>query len=437
MSQWPDGDFAPQVLNRLDELDWQGIENTDNPVDFQEYLNRWPNGIYAPQARNRLVELNQCQELFWQSIVDSENPADFREYLNQWSAGTFAVRARDRIEELEFWESIADSESPANFQEYLNQWPSGTLAARARAQVEELEFWELIADSESPADFREYLNQWSAGTFAARARDRIADLEPPAPVPGRVFRDCPECPQMIVLPAGTFRMGSTDGNDNERPVRDVRVPAFALGRYEVTFGEWDACVESGACTDRIGDEGWGRGRRPVMNLRWEDAQNYVQWLARMTGQPYRLPSEAEWEYAARAGTTTRWSWGNEELQQCRYANGADRTRRLRLRNWPASVFVDCNDRHDYPAPVGSYTPNAFGLHDMLGNVWEMVADCWHDNYVGAPSDVTAWTRDGNCNQRPARGGSYLDDPNLLRTAARLRRGEYHDNRGFRVARALE
>ena len=253
-------------------------------------------------------------------------------------------------------------------------------------------------------------------------RRRQAEL-----TPGRVFRDCPECPEMVVLPAGSFTMGSPPGEEgrigNEGPQRRVTIRhPFAVGKYEVTFAEWDACVSAGGCRHRPDDEGWGRDRRPVINVNWENARGYVRWLSRRTGKRYRLLSEAEWEYAARAGTTTRYHWGD--------GIGRDRANCL-----------GCGSGENgwKTIPVGSYLPNAFGLHDVHGNVAEWVEDCYSDSHARAPSDGSPW-KGGDCSLRVVRdGGEY--GPRYMRSA---RRAEPHSfvmtsglhSIGFRVARTL-
>ena len=251
--------------------------------------------------------------------------------------------------------------------------------------------------------------------------------------PGKVFKDCAKCPQMVVLPGGSFVMGSPPGEERrttyENPQRRVRIRTFAIGRFEVTFAEWDACVSAGGCTHRPGDRGWGRGRRPVMNVSWHDAQQFVRWLSRVTGKRYRLPSEAEWEYAARAGTRTAYPWGTRASHT--YANyGKDEC---------CGGHAAGRDRWIHTAPVGSFPPNRFGLYDMQGNVWEWVEDCWHRTYRGAPVTGRAWLSGGNCRERVYRGGSWDRYPQVLRSAYRFKYlagwrsgGEI----GFRVSRTL-
>lgn len=240
--------------------------------------------------------------------------------------------------------------------------------------------------------------------------------------PGESFRDLDIAPEMVVLPPGEFLMGSKDGegDDDERPQHKVTIrQAFAVGKYPVTFAEWDAAVAQGGVSHKPRDQGWGRGRRPVIDVSWDDAQAYVKWLAQKTAQPYRLLSEAEWEYACRAGTETADSFGDSitKAQAAFWERGLD----------SAGKTVE----------VGSFPANRFGLHDMHGNVWEWCQDCWNDNYRGAPSDGSAWTASDR-SRRVLRGGSWLDFAQDLRAANRDR--NYPDDRvsylGFRLARTL-
>ncbi len=242
--------------------------------------------------------------------------------------------------------------------------------------------------------------------------------------PKDAFRECAkDCPEMVVVPAGKFMMGSPEGQgtDDERPQHEVTIAGpFAVSKLEVTFDDWDACVAYGDCP-HAGDSGWGHGRQPVINVTWDDAQRYVAWLSKMTGKPYRLLSEAEWEYAARAGTQTVYSWGDEIGEGNANCDG-------------------CGSQWDgkQTAPVGSFAANAFALHDMHGNVFEWVEDCMHGNYEGAPEDGSAWTEGGDCNNRALRGGSWFGNSDFLRSA---NRGGYStDGRnvivGFRVGRTL-
>jgi len=253
-----------------------------------------------------------------------------------------------------------------------------------------------------------------------------AGAPPELPEDGAVFRDCDVCPAMVRVPAGAFLMGSPESEpgryQDEGPQRVVLVAAFAAGVHEVTFTEWEACVEAGGCLEHLpGDEGWGRTDRPVINVNWNDARAYADWLSEVTGHRYRLLSEAEWEYAARAGASTARPWGETVTDACLFANG----------DYSA---LPCGDGHENTAPAGSFKPNAFGLYDMHGNVWEWVQDCWNDDYEGAPTDGSAWTG-GDCGRRVIRGGSWDDGARLLRSASRSGSGRSlrGNDVGFRLA----
>ncbi|MEK8015841.1 MAG: formylglycine-generating enzyme family protein [Candidatus Parabeggiatoa sp.] len=235
----------------------------------------------------------------------------------------------------------------------------------------------------------------------------------------KVFRDPlkdgGEGPEMIIIPAGRFRMGDirNTGSANEKPVHQVSVKSFAMGRYPITFAEYDLFCEA-KNREKPSERGLGRDdNRPVINVSWDDAVAYLNWLTAQTGKPYRLPSEAEWEYAARAGTDTDYWWGNEIGQN--RANCRDS-------GWGGKKT----------SPVGSFEANPFGLYDTVGNVWEWCADPWHENYEKAPTDGHIWQKAGE-NRRLLRGGSFLVDPNYCRAAIRNRvsSGNYNGNRGFR------
>ncbi len=248
-------------------------------------------------------------------------------------------------------------------------------------------------------------------------------------------------PQMVTIPAGSFQMGSPASEPErmsvEGPQHQVKVAAFELGKTEVTFDEWDACVTAGGCQHKPDDAGWGRGRRPVINVSWNDAQAYVAWLKRETGERWRLPTEAEWEYAARAGTTTPFSTG-----ACITTRQANYGGIWKLDYSDCGAKTDVNLYKNQPAanktqPVASYPANPWGLYDMHGNVWEWVEDCHHKSYQGAPTDGSAWTQ-GACPARVQRGGSWDTSPWLLRSAVRYPFDSRYgtNNLGFRVARTL-
>jgi formylglycine-generating enzyme required for sulfatase activity len=258
---------------------------------------------------------------------------------------------------------------------------------------------------------------------AARPSPQVSSVAPATEPsggfkPGDVFRDCSSCGELVVVPSGSFDMGSS--SEYENPVHRVSInKPFAIGRYEVTFAEWDQCVEEGGCKHRPDDREWGRGDRPVINVSWLDAKAFVTWLSQKTGKTYRLPTEAEWEYAARGGTNTPFWWGRDvgtRQANCRECNTGDLQK---------------------TSPVGSYKANAFGLYDTAGNVAEWIEDCWNDNYRGAPNNGSAWSS-GQCRLRVLRGGAFDSQAKYLRSMARFRYDtdvRYTAN-GFRVVREL-
>ena len=231
------------------------------------------------------------------------------------------------------------------------------------------------------------------------AADAASVAQKPAPRPGETITDCPNCPELIVLPEGKFEMGSPAAEKgrfpDEGPQREVTIPAFAMSKYEITFAQWDACLAGGGCKEfSPSDQSWGRGRRPVIGVSRTDAQSYVDWLNLQAGKAvYRLPTEAEWEYAARAGTKTPYAVG-AAIQPKDATFGTLRT-----------------------DPVGSYAANAFGLYDMAGNAAEWTADCYTASYAKAPADGAAVAVEG-CKTYVYRGGNYADKAPVLRTANR-------------------
>jgi formylglycine-generating enzyme required for sulfatase activity len=247
---------------------------------------------------------------------------------------------------------------------------------------------------------------------------------------GEAFRDRlkngGEGPEMVVVPPGSFRMGSLQGSDFNRPVHGVQIQKpFAIGRYEVTFDEYDQfAIATGRSLPK--DGGWGRGRRPVINVSWQDAVEYSKWLSEQTGKRYRLPTEAEWEYAARAGTGTAYWWGNE--------------------GWKSGM-ANCNNcgsqwDNKQTSPVGSFKPNPFGLYDTAGNVYEWVLDLWQYSYLGAPTDGSAWeqkNRDNVGPKRVRRGGSWRSYPEDSRVFHREGVGasDRGHNLGFRLVQDLD
>ena len=328
-------------------------------------------------------------------------------YLTREQADALAAKGRDAAEAAE--------------QEREEQ-------ARAAREAADRDAFAAARSANTVAAFDEYLRSFPSGRHVDEARRLREEVDDGFAV-GDVFRDCPQhCPQMVVVPAGRFTMGSPSEDGyyiDEGPQHEVTIGSkFAVGVYEVTFDEWDACVSGGGCGGyRPDDEGWGRGGRPVINVSWEDARAYAEWLSGETGESYRLLSESEWEYVARAGTVTKFWWGND-IGSNRANCGSDL----------------CGDSYEYTSPVGSFGANAFGLHDVHGNVWEWVEDCWHENYEGAPRDGSVWLGDqgGDCSARVLRGGSWGNVPLKLRSAYRgwSDSGGRGNGLGFRLLRPV-
>jgi formylglycine-generating enzyme required for sulfatase activity len=290
-----------------------------------------------------------------------------------------------------------------------------------------------------------------------KAAKKTKQTAQPLPA-GKIIRDCASCPKMVVIPAGSFDMGSPNSeaerSDDEGPVHHVNVVTFAMGKTEITRGQFaafanetkyssgDKCwtLEKGKIEEREGD--WRKLRYgqednyPIGCVNWNDAQAYTQWLSHKTGKQYRLPTEAEWEYSARGKTSTARYWGDNPDEACKYANAADKTAQAQIHGASSWSAFNCSDGFSYTAPVGSFKANAFGLFDMLGNAWEWTEDSYHGSYKDAPVDGSAWQGDGA--KRVLRGGSWNNSPRIVRSAMRnsykpeLRYSFY----GFRVARTL-
>ncbi len=304
----------------------------------------------------------------------------------------------------------------------------------------------------------------------AQAAATLKEAPRALPRPGSVFQDCADCPRMVVIPAGEFTMGSPAAEAgrgvDEGPQRQVAIALYALGRSEVTVAEFRRFAdEAGYKTEaerdarQLGCSGFiyadpaaanpggppvtswrspgltQAESHPVLCVSWNDARAYAQWMSKKTGRRYRLPSEAEWEYAARAGSVAARPWGEDPAQACRFANVADQSR---FQTWGFGQKHECTDGHYFTAPAGGYLPNRFGLYDMLGNAWEWTEDCWNASYAGAPQDGSAWVS-GDCAQRVLRGGSWSTVPRFARAATRYRNtADHRDNlTGFRLARNVE
>ncbi|WP_354684151.1 formylglycine-generating enzyme family protein [Cupriavidus necator] len=353
----------------------------------------------------------------------------------------------DEQYELTFWDSIKNSNHAADYEAYLKQYPNGKFAGLAKARLERLA---AASKAQAPAPAPSKPAPASppprAGTSAGGQVSRAPAASPPAARPasppavaaaprsgtaagGAVsvtprageIRDCPACPVLVTVPAGSFTMGSSASDPAEKPPHHVTIgEPFAIGRYEVTVEQWNACVEAGAC-QRVPTVADSAKNAPVRDVSWDDAQQYVAWLSKTTGKTYRLPTEAEWEYAARGGTSSAFWWGDQ------------------MRKGNANC-KECGDpwSQDAPATVGSFAANPYGLHDVNGSVWEWVADCWHSSYKGAPTDGRAWN-ENVCGTRVIRGGSWREGASYMVSSTRFKYSPSvrQSQNGFRVARDMK
>lgn len=340
--------------------------------------------------------------------------------------------------EMTFWESIKDSTHVSDYEAYLKAYPKGKFVALAQARIDRLGAAAPQGGAVAePAAAGKASRPPAAGAKVASEPARATKPEPRAAAPaaaappvvaagppakaGAELTDCPECPVLISIPAGSFTMGSNSSDVSEKPAHQVTVHTpFAIGKYEVTVAQWNSCADANACP-RLSPASNSLASGPVRDVSWDDAQVYVKWLTASTGKPYRLPTEAEWEYAARAGTSSRYWWGEQM----------------------AVGKANCKDcgppwRADAPGQAGSFAPNPWGLYDVNGSVWEWVSDCWHNSFKDAPSDAKAWEAP-DCSVRVIRGGSWREGAAYMVSSSRFKydASVRHAQNGFRVARAIK
>ncbi|MEP1231626.1 MAG: SUMF1/EgtB/PvdO family nonheme iron enzyme [Litorimonas sp.] len=427
LTLFPDGkhkDDAQEQINAYDNKAWDIAEQRQTLAGYEDYLESWPEGLHASQAREKIAEIKARAEAIAKDAAERA--------------------ARDAAD----WDVAAQNNTIDSYGRYLTKQPRGKWVDEAQKRIDGLKASQA-ADAASAADnqawaaaqaanradgYQQYLTSYPQGAHVAKA---IAAIEQLKPAPGREFQDCSECPTMVSLPTGNANLGAADdepnGRPNEKPQRPVTfTDLFAIGVHEVTFAQWGACVAGGGCNGTPSDNGWGGNNRPVINVSWSDAQAYTSWLTQKTGFNYSLPSEAQWEYAARGGEAKSLQ-GGSTTALCAFANGAGIESGLGWAN------QDCTDpASDRTLPVGTLSPNGFGVKDMIGNVAEWTLDCNTLNLRDAPTDGRADQR-GSCNQRSVRGGSWFSGPSDLRFAARLmqRRGDSNDFTGFRVVRKIE
>ena len=439
-----------------DEAAWQQAYSVDTPESYAEYLREFPTGSGAEMARRQLADF---EAEAWQALQASQSVQEHNDYLAVFdeSANAPAVRRRlqrlgqeaearrqaveaQKAADLAGWNAARNQGTNDAMDAYLANFPKGAYRADARELRRRIKLEEddrrafVLAERRGTRDgYQRYIDAFPQGFHIADALQALDDLTFKH---GKVFADCQGCPTMIVLGSGSFTQGAAPddpmGKSSEKPEHRVRIEKmFAMGVYEVTFAQWDRCWQAGSCPPAE-DPGWGRNRRPVINVDWDGANQFAQWLSDHTGQVYRLPSESEWEYAARAGTD--WYWiGREDSRLCEYANGAGRETDA---EWSHAFCAD--GQATGTSEVGRYLANPFGLYDTIGNVGEWTRDCATLSYVDAPTDGSA-REQGLCSSRIVRGGSWFHGAVDLRFSARHRSGtrESNDFTGFRVVRAIE
>jgi formylglycine-generating enzyme required for sulfatase activity len=436
-------------------LRWQQALEADTIFAYQRFRQDYPNSIHEQSAVEHLAQLDD--ELWQRSDTEGTRSA-YESYLEQLPQGRHEAEAMIRLEVMDrtaaeekrqqdvraqednlAWNEARMQRNIAALDKYMAAFPDGRHLAEAQALRRELS--DAANDSSAFAaaqklntrkSYQAYIDAFPRGQHVTEALTAIDGL---ALRPGKRFRDCDDCPDLVVLASGSYWQGAEEDSKaalaNEKPMRKVVLQKpLAIGIHEVTMAQWQVCVAGGACQP-VNDNGWGGGARPVMMVSWNDAQGYLEWLSKKTGQRYRLPSESEWEYAARAGDTTEWPDDNP-AGVCTMANLAGSETGFR---WAHNA---CSDAWALEtAPVGSLLSNMFGLHDALGNVAEWTADCMSLSYADAPADGTANSR-GLCNSRVTRGGSWFSGARESRLSARfnLKAGDRNDFTGFRVVREL-
>lgn len=393
-----------------------------------------PDHAFLASASAGILPKNSDEQYdlsFWDSIKNSNYAADYEAYLKQYPNGKFASLAKARLERLR-----AAASSPAPAPTAKPETKPETRAAESKPAPTPAPAARSTPSTTTPAPSSPSAAS-SAGQPRSRAGGAIAqgtvtygaegkEAAPTAPARsgetaatrGGETRDCPQCPLMISLNPGSLTMGSATSDPAERPPHHVTIGhAFAIGKYEVTSEQWNACADANACP-RIATNPADAKTAPARDISWDDAQQYVAWLSKTTGKTYRLPTEAEWEYAARGGTSSAFWWGD------RMAKGNANCK-------------DCGDpwNDGAPANVGSFAANPYGLHDMNGSVWEWVADCWHSSYKNAPVDGRAWEEPA-CTARVIRGGSWREGASYMVSSTRFKYSTSvrQSQNGFRVVR---
>jgi formylglycine-generating enzyme required for sulfatase activity len=350
----------------------------------------------------------QFELAFWNSVKDSKQVSDYEAYLHAYPKGRFAALARARIQQLKAAPPQAAAPAPT-------QQPAQPPPAQAAKPAEQPKA------AAKPQQGKAQPAAATGASTAAGTQDEAAAVTTTSAGAVATVKDCDACPLMVALSPAPFTMGSNNSDPSERPAHKValRTP-FAIGKVEVTVGQWAQCVKASVCPS-VPSAANAAENLPMRDVSWDEAQLYLKWLSTVSRRPYRLPTEAEWEYAARGGTTSRYWWGEQMKGGNASCKGCGEP-------WKAEA----------PPPAGSFVANPFGLLDMNGSVWEWVQDCWHSSYKGAPPDGSAWA-DGSCQSRVIRGGSWREDGSYMLTTTRFKydASVRQSQNGFRVARSLK
>jgi formylglycine-generating enzyme required for sulfatase activity len=436
---------------------WEAALDADTVLAYRRFMDDYPDSVYLGQAQ---IQLGILDDRVWEQLSTENTLPAYRDYLEQFPNGLHQAEALARIDEFEqalareqrekeererrdrqAWEDARTRGTFAAVDRYVREWPTGMfigeardLRTRLKAAMEDDEAFSSAQSLNTREAYQVYIDAFPQGDHVTEALAAMDDL---VMRPGKLFSDCAGCPRMIVIPPGRFEQGSPDdaaqGLAAERPVRSVNIPELiAVGVHEITMAQWDACFEEGGCTRQPEDNGWGRGDRPAIMVSWSDTQEYLQWLSDKTGKTYRLPSESEWEYFARAGEEGQWLGGSPSAV-CNFGNVGGEDSGFDWRHGECADGIPVGT-----APAGSFEANAFGLYDVIGNVAEWTADCMNLSYLDAPVDGSPWGR-GLCSSHMTRGGSWLTGTREIRLPARfdLRNGDRNDFTGFRVVREID
>lgn len=400
--------------------------------DFEQNNNWLITGQIDEQL---LVHLhNHHQKLHdqaWQAVQAEPTAQSYQQYISNYPKGTFIKQAHLELQKLKNQQQISlQNRQKSKEQEQSNKrlaeiaQAKKQLVSDIQAELIRLKFTQLNQNGEMDSITKNAITEYQKATHSETTGlptktllfKLKAEQKWPGRMPGETTQSCDTCPVMVVIPSGQFMMGSENGTENEKPVHAVNIKEFMLSQTEVTFQQWDECIAQGDCQHKPDDQQTGRKDQAVMRVNWHDIQQYLSWINKKTGKRYRLPTESEWEYAARAGTTTAYPWGDAVGINNANCSGCQ-----------AHSMNTINQ-------IKNFKANAFGLYDMHGNVWEWTQDCWHPNYLGAPSDNQAWEPNG-CNQFVVRGGSGGNPPKDIRSAARgaMAADKRLNSLGFRIA----